>query len=52
MHRCQEERAQLQAELEQKQREAERRSAMYEEELRGQRDLIQAMKRRVLELIR
>ncbi|KAF6115944.1 RUN and FYVE domain containing 4 [Phyllostomus discolor] len=49
--RCQEERARLQAELEQKQREAERRSAVYEEELRGQRDLVQAMKRRVLELI-
>ncbi|XP_036885220.1 RUN and FYVE domain-containing protein 4 [Sturnira hondurensis] len=49
--RCQEERARLQAEVEQKQQEAERRSAMYEEELRGQRDLVHAMKRRVLELI-
>ena len=51
MHRCQEERARLQAELEQEQQEAERRGAMYEEELRGQRDLVHAMKRRVLELI-
>ncbi|KAM5326847.1 RUN and FYVE domain-containing protein 4 [Glossophaga mutica] len=49
--RCQEERARLQAELEQKQQEAERKSAVYEEELRGQRDLVHAMKRRVLELI-
>lgn len=49
--RCQEERARLQAELEQKQQEAERRDAMYEEELGGQRDLVCAMKRRVLELI-
>lgn len=51
LSRCQEERAQLQAELEQKQQEAERRGAMYEEELGGQRDLVHAMKRRVLELI-
>ncbi|XP_045414853.1 RUN and FYVE domain-containing protein 4 [Lemur catta] len=51
LHRCQEERAQLQAQLEQKQQEAERRDAMYQEELGGQRDLVQAMKRRVLELI-
>ncbi|XP_008823915.1 RUN and FYVE domain-containing protein 4 [Nannospalax galili] len=51
LSRCQAERAQLQAELEQKQQEAERRVAMYEEELEGQRDLVQAMKRRVLELI-
>lgn len=49
--RCQEERAQLQAELEQKQQETERRDAMYEKELGGQRDLVHAMKRRVLELI-
>lgn len=49
--RCQEERAGLQAALEQRQQEAERRDAMYEEELAGQRDLIHAMKRRVLELI-
>lgn len=49
--RCQEERDQLQTELEQKQQEAERRNAMYEEELGGQRDLVRAMKRRVLELI-
>ncbi|XP_068400578.1 RUN and FYVE domain-containing protein 4 isoform X1 [Eschrichtius robustus] len=51
LSRCQEERARLQAELEQKQREAERKGAMYEEELGGQRDLVRAMKRRVLELI-
>ncbi|KAB1278718.1 RUN and FYVE domain-containing protein 4 [Camelus dromedarius] len=51
LRRCQEERAQLQAELEQKQLEAERRDAMHEEELEGQRDLVRAMKRRVLELI-
>lgn len=38
-------------ELEQKQQEAERRDAMYEEELGRQRDLTHAMKRRVLELI-
>lgn len=49
--RCQEERARLQAELEHKQQEAERKGAMYEEELGGQRDLVRAMKRRVLELI-
>ncbi|XP_019061213.2 RUN and FYVE domain-containing protein 4 isoform X3 [Fukomys damarensis] len=51
LHRCEEERAQLQAELGQKQQEAKRRDAMYKEELGGQRDLIQAMKRRMLELI-
>ncbi|XP_019493729.1 PREDICTED: RUN and FYVE domain-containing protein 4 [Hipposideros armiger] len=51
LSRCQEERAQLQAELEQKQQEIEKRDAMYEEELGGQRDLVRAMKRRVLELI-
>ncbi|XP_072817731.1 RUN and FYVE domain-containing protein 4 isoform X2 [Vicugna pacos] len=51
LRRCQEERAWLQAELEQKQLEAERRDAMHEEELEGQRDLVRAMKRRVLELI-
>lgn len=49
--RCQEERAGLQAALEQRQQETERRDAMYEEELAGQRDLIHDMKRRVLELI-
>ena len=49
--RCQEERARLQAELEQKQREAERKDAVYEKELGGQRDLVRAMKSRVLELI-
>ncbi|XP_045431408.1 RUN and FYVE domain-containing protein 4 isoform X1 [Pipistrellus kuhlii] len=51
LSRCQEERAGLQAALEQRQQEAERRGAVYEEELAGQRDLIRAMKRRVLELI-
>ncbi|XP_060157434.1 RUN and FYVE domain-containing protein 4 [Globicephala melas] len=51
LNRCQEERARLQAELEHKQQEAERKGAMYEEELGGQRDLVRAMKRRVLELI-
>nr|XP_013015484.1 RUN and FYVE domain-containing protein 4 [Cavia porcellus] len=51
LHRCEEERAQLQAELRQKQQEADRREAMYEEERGGHRDLIQAMKRRMLELI-
>ncbi|XP_023397396.1 RUN and FYVE domain-containing protein 4 [Loxodonta africana] len=51
LSRCQEERAQLQAELEQKQQEAERRDAMYQKELGGQRDLVKAMKKRVLELI-
>lgn len=51
LSRCQEERALLQAMLEQKQQEAERRDAMYQKELEGQRDLVQAMKRRVLELI-
>ncbi|KAL0624580.1 RUN and FYVE domain-containing protein 4 [Plecturocebus cupreus] len=49
--RCQEERAELQAQLKQKQEEAERRDAMYQEQLGGQQDLVQAMKRRVLELI-
>lgn len=49
--RCQEERAGLQAALEQRQQEAERRGTAYEEELAGQRDLVRAMKRRVLELI-
>ncbi|XP_031223781.1 RUN and FYVE domain-containing protein 4 isoform X3 [Mastomys coucha] len=52
LNRCQEERTLLQAMLEQKQQEAERRGAMYQKELEGQRDLVQAMKRRVLELIR
>ncbi|XP_004402825.1 PREDICTED: RUN and FYVE domain-containing protein 4 [Odobenus rosmarus divergens] len=51
LSRCQEERARLQTELEQKQQEAERRDTMYEEELGGQRDLVRAMKMRVLELI-
>ena len=51
MHRCWEERARLQAELEHKQQEAERRDAVYEEELGGQRDLVRAVKMRVLELI-
>ncbi|XP_012873570.1 PREDICTED: RUN and FYVE domain-containing protein 4 [Dipodomys ordii] len=51
LSRYQGENARLQVELEQKQREAERRDAMYEEELRGQRDLVQTMKKRVLELI-
>lgn len=51
LHRCEEERAQLQAELRQKQEEAKKKEAMYEEELGGQRDLIQAMKRKMLELI-
>ncbi|XP_029395208.1 RUN and FYVE domain-containing protein 4 isoform X3 [Mus pahari] len=51
LSRCQEERALLQTKLEQKQQEAERRDAMYQKELEGQRDLVQAMKRRVLELI-
>ncbi|XP_037066181.1 RUN and FYVE domain-containing protein 4 isoform X4 [Peromyscus leucopus] len=49
--RCQAERAHLQVMLEQTQQEAERRDAMREKELEGQRDLVQAMKRRVLELI-
>ncbi|XP_077927441.1 RUN and FYVE domain-containing protein 4 isoform X1 [Halichoerus grypus] len=51
LSRCQEERARLQTELEQKLQEAERRDTMYEEELGGQRDLVRAMKMRVLELI-
>ncbi|XP_021519997.1 RUN and FYVE domain-containing protein 4-like isoform X2 [Meriones unguiculatus] len=51
LSRCQTERAQLQAMLEHRQQETERRNAMYEKELEVQRDLIQAMKRRVLELI-
>lgn len=50
--RCQEERGQLQAELEKKQQEAERRDAMHDEELGEQQDLVRAMKSRVLELIR
>lgn len=41
----------MQAKLEQKQQEAEQKDAMYQQELEGQRDLVQAMKRRVLELI-
>ncbi|XP_006867922.1 PREDICTED: RUN and FYVE domain-containing protein 4 [Chrysochloris asiatica] len=51
LSRCQEEKAGLQAALEQKQQESERKDALYQEELGGQRDLVQAMKRRVLELI-
>lgn len=51
LSRCEAERARLQMMLEQKQQEAERRDAMYEKELEGQRDLVRAMKRRVLELI-
>lgn len=49
--RCEAERARLQMMLEQKQQEAERKDAMFEKELEGQRDLVRAMKRRVLELI-
>lgn len=41
----------MQVMLEQKEQEAERRDAVYQKELEGQRDLVQAMKRRVLELI-
>nr|XP_045003576.1 RUN and FYVE domain-containing protein 4 [Jaculus jaculus]XP_045003577.1 RUN and FYVE domain-containing protein 4 [Jaculus jaculus]XP_045003578.1 RUN and FYVE domain-containing protein 4 [Jaculus jaculus] len=52
LSRCQRQKARLQAELEQERQEAERRDATYEGELAGQRDLVQAMKRRVLELIR
>ncbi|XP_041592988.1 RUN and FYVE domain-containing protein 4 isoform X3 [Vulpes lagopus] len=52
LSRCQEDRARLQTELEQKQQEAERRDAKYEKELGGQRDLVRAMKMRVLELVR
>ncbi|KAM6178398.1 RUN and FYVE domain-containing protein 4 [Rhynchocyon petersi] len=48
---CHEERAQLQAELERRHQEAERKDAIHQEELQGQRDLVQAMKRRMLELI-
>ncbi|KAH0513520.1 RUN and FYVE domain-containing protein 4 [Microtus ochrogaster] len=51
LSRCEAERARLQMMLEQKQQEAEMREAMYEKELEGQRDLVRAMKRRVLELI-
>ncbi|XP_045337160.1 RUN and FYVE domain-containing protein 4 isoform X6 [Leopardus geoffroyi] len=51
LSRCQEERARLQTELEENQQEAERRDAMYEKELGGQRDLVHAMKMRVLALI-
>ncbi|KAM4836350.1 RUN and FYVE domain-containing protein 4 [Thomomys bottae] len=51
LSRYQGENTRLQTELEQKQWEAEKRDAMYEEELRGQRDLVQTMKKRVLELI-
>ncbi|XP_058389449.1 RUN and FYVE domain-containing protein 4 [Diceros bicornis minor] len=51
LSRCREERARLQAELEQKQQEADGRAAVYEEELGGQRDLVRALKSRVLELI-
>lgn len=51
LHRSQEERHRLQAELEQREQEAGRRAALYEDELGGQRDLVQAMKKRVLELI-
>ncbi|KAI6053828.1 RUFY4 [Marmota monax] len=50
LSRCQEERARLQADLEQQHQEAERRDALYKKELGGQRDLVQAMKMRVLEL--
>ncbi|XP_036093430.1 RUN and FYVE domain-containing protein 4 isoform X3 [Rousettus aegyptiacus] len=52
LSRCQEERGRLQAELQKKRQEAERRDAMYDEELGEQRDLVRAMKSRVLELIR
>uniref|UniRef100_A0A8C0LRK8 RUN and FYVE domain-containing protein 4 n=1 Tax=Canis lupus dingo TaxID=286419 RepID=A0A8C0LRK8_CANLU len=52
LSRCQEDRARLQTELEQKQQEAEKRDAKYEKELGGQRDLVRAMKMRVLELVR
>ncbi|KAM7339592.1 hypothetical protein ACRRTK_000207 [Alexandromys fortis] len=51
LSRCEAERARLQMMLEQKQQEAERKDAMFEKELEGQRDLVRAMKRRVLELI-
>ncbi|XP_058520984.1 RUN and FYVE domain-containing protein 4 isoform X2 [Ochotona princeps] len=51
LHRCWEEGSRLREEQEQEQQEAERRTAWFEEELREQQDLVQALKRRVLELI-
>ncbi|XP_040842426.1 RUN and FYVE domain-containing protein 4 isoform X1 [Ochotona curzoniae] len=51
LHRCCEEGSRLRAEQEQKQQEAERRAARFEEELGEQRDLVRALKRRVMELI-
>ncbi|XP_075385568.1 RUN and FYVE domain-containing protein 4 [Tenrec ecaudatus] len=50
--RCQEERAHVQAAQEQMRQEAERKDSVCQQELREQRDVIQAMKRRVLELTR
>ncbi|XP_049624895.1 RUN and FYVE domain-containing protein 4 [Suncus etruscus] len=51
LQRCQEEKAQLQAQLQREHQEAERRDAVFEEELGRQQDLVRTMKRRVLELI-
>lgn len=51
LQRCQEEKAQLQVQLQKEHQEAERRDAVFEEELGRQQDLVRTMKRRVLELI-
>ncbi|XP_012859803.1 RUN and FYVE domain-containing protein 4 [Echinops telfairi] len=52
LRRCQEEKAQLQAAHEQTRQEAERKDSTCQQELREQRDVIRALKRRVLELTR
>ncbi|KAM9031487.1 RUN and FYVE domain-containing protein 4 isoform 1-T2 [Sarcophilus harrisii] len=51
LFRCQEQQTQLKVELEQRQQEAEKREDQYQQELKEQHELVQAMKRRMVELI-
>ncbi|XP_051846470.1 RUN and FYVE domain-containing protein 4 [Antechinus flavipes] len=51
LFRCQEQQTQLKIELEQRQQEAEKREDQYQQELKEQHELVQAMKRRMVELI-
>ncbi|XP_044523468.1 RUN and FYVE domain-containing protein 4 [Gracilinanus agilis] len=50
--RSQEQQSQLRGELEQRQQEAEKREDQYQQDLSEQHELVQAMKRRLVELIR
>ncbi|XP_074163796.1 RUN and FYVE domain-containing protein 4 isoform X2 [Sminthopsis crassicaudata] len=51
LFRCQEQQTQLKTELERRQQDAEKREDQYQQELKEQHELVQAMKRRMVELI-